>query len=107
LTVQNRKTDNFVYSLNFSRESKFSPSDTLKSVPNTVTSVSDAVNSTSTIVNESNFTEISAFEFLKLSLLFRHQNSLQCPNFSTASIKPVLVPEAVAIDFNDFCFSSK
>ena len=99
--------NNFVYSLNFSRESKFSASDTLKSVPNTVKSVSDTVNSTSTIIDDQNFTETSAFEFLKLSLFFRHQNSLKCPNFSTASIKPVLVPEAVAIDFNDFCFSSK
>ena len=39
----------------------------------------------------------NTFDFLRLSLTLKHQNLLNCPNFSTASINPIMVPEKVAI----------
>ena len=74
-----------------SRESKFSATDTLNSVDTT----------------ETNLTNVNTFELLKFSLLMRNHNLQKCPNFSSASIQPVLVPEGVAIDFKDYCFSTK
>ncbi len=57
-------------------------------------------------LDDDNHTSINIHEFIKTNLMTRNKNAFTCPNFQQASIAPV-IPEAVARDFQDLCFTTK